>query len=352
MALDPLQALGGTRRAYVVPELKLLYISVAKNACTSIKWLLAELAGEDLERFRLGAGPFVSPDEGIHVRRRWQRTPKLNEIPVSLRSQISPENGWFVFGVVRDPRVRLFSAWENKFLLRNPAYSKWRDEPWFPRVPASPEEVAEDFAAFVDVLHKDPDAAVVQDAHFLPQSPFLAPDVVPYSRIYEISEMKLLLRDLNAHVTEQGRPGDLQLRRSNDTPLKATARMFDGEVRGRIEEFYAEDFQRFGHLWDFAKIEAAKKWTRHDLDELGSRIVLTERINELLGLLAESKQALAECRQTAATKEENIVRLRREVRALRQGKPRARTSARARVRRSAKAMGGRLRRRVTGSPPA
>jgi hypothetical protein len=343
MALDPLHALGGTRRAYVVPELKLLYISVAKNACTSLKWLLAELAGEDLTRFRLGAGPFVSPDEGIHVRRRWQRTPKLNEIPVSVRSQISPDNGWFVFGVVRDPRVRLFSAWENKFLLRNPAYTKWRDEPWFPRVPSSPDEVAEDFAAFVEVLHKDPDAAVVQDAHFLPQSPFLSPDVVPYSRIYEISEMKLLLRDLNAHVVEQGRPGDLQLRRSNDTPLKATAQMFGGEVRGRIEEFYAEDFQRFGHFWDFAKIETAPEWTRRDLDELQSRIVLAERINELLGLLAESKKSVAESRATVATKEEAIGRLRREVRALEQDKPRPR---------SAGAIRDRIRRRVTGSPSA
>ena len=46
---DSLRILGTTRRAYVIPELKLLYISLAKNACTSIKWLMAELAGEDLE---------------------------------------------------------------------------------------------------------------------------------------------------------------------------------------------------------------------------------------------------------------------------------------------------------------
>ena len=53
---DSLRILGTTRRAYVIPDLKLLYISLAKNACTSIKWLMAELAGEDLQSLVPKAG--------------------------------------------------------------------------------------------------------------------------------------------------------------------------------------------------------------------------------------------------------------------------------------------------------
>ena len=39
------RGLGG--RSYVLPEHKIMFISVAKNACTSVKWLLADLARGD-----------------------------------------------------------------------------------------------------------------------------------------------------------------------------------------------------------------------------------------------------------------------------------------------------------------
>ena len=44
------------------------------------------------------------------------------QLAVGARSSaaISPENGWFVFTVVRHPAARLFSAWQSKLLLREP----------------------------------------------------------------------------------------------------------------------------------------------------------------------------------------------------------------------------------------
>ena len=290
---DPLHVLGGTRRAFVVPELKVLYISVAKNACTTIKWLVAELAGEDPEQFRLGAGPYVTKDEGIHVRSHWQHTPTLNQIPAELRAEISPDNGWFVFGVVRDPRPRLFSAWQNKFLMRNPAYIQWRDEPWYPRVPQTPQDVVDDFATFVDLLHTHPDAPVLDDAHFQPQVPYLAEHVVPYSHIYEIGTLGSMRSDLEAHVRAQGWTGDVRLGRSNDTPLRATADVFAAPVRERVDAYFHEDLARFGDLWDFTKVESAPPWSSDAMTALRAQIALSERICELIGLVKEARAGVA-----------------------------------------------------------
>ena len=153
----------------------MLYVSTAKNACTSLKWLVAELAGEDLTRFRPGLTAQLNDDAGVHQRNLWQRVPKLNQLSPELRRSIHPDNGWFVFGIVRDPRVRLFSAWESKYLLHDPVYRRWRGESWFPATPSTFDDVVESFARFVALLDKHPDHQVTHDSHFLSQTKLLRP---------------------------------------------------------------------------------------------------------------------------------------------------------------------------------
>ena len=291
---DPLRALGGTRRAHVVPDLKILYISIAKNACTTIKWLISELAGEDPAQFALGSGPFVSEDEGIHPRKRWKHTPTLDQLEPELRASISPENGWFVFSVVRDPRIRLFSAWQNKLLMRSPAYTKWRDEPWYPQVPRNADDVIEDFARFVDVLRTEPNLPVADDAHFQAQVPYLAEDVVPYSSIYEIGRLTTMVADLETHVQGLGHDGQLELRRSNDTPLRATAAVFAGGVREQVESLFAQDFERFGDLWDFSRVESAASWSTDAIAGLRAQIVMSERISDLISQVKRGRTKTAQ----------------------------------------------------------
>src|SRR3712207_5916958 len=93
----PLAAWKGSRRAYVVPEKKLVYISLAKNACTSLKWAVAEIAGEDLGRFRAGLTSGTTPEDGIHDAALWSRTPTFADLEPSVRADIQPGNGWFIF---------------------------------------------------------------------------------------------------------------------------------------------------------------------------------------------------------------------------------------------------------------
>jgi len=270
---------GAITRTYLAPDIKVMFESVNKNACTSLKWLMAELAGEDLARFRAGRRPFVSDSEAVHDRSLWIASPKLDVMSAEERRGIHPDNGWFIFGVVRDPRLRLFSAWQNKLLIETPSSQKWRDEPWYPHHPLTRESVIDDFASFVGALSDEPDLWLrVHDPHFRDQTELLAEHLIPYTRIYEIHELSHLCADLERHLAQQGHVREIRLPRVNPTPLHAAPEVFANGVREVVERIYAADFARFGDLWDFASVEAARSWTSAELmaceheSELGSRI--------------------------------------------------------------------------------
>lgn len=311
---DSLAVWGRRKRAYVVPDKKFVFISVAKNACTSLKWAVAELAGEDLDSFsnRLSSG--ITADDAIHVRAQWQRTPMLGDLDPEVRKQIHPDNGWFVFAVVRDPRSRVFSAWENKFLMRNPKFQYLADSDWYPRVPRSAEDVVEDFERFVDAMLADPGHELHADSHFSPQVKLLSEHEIEYSRIYEIGEMKQLVADWEAHLASVGHPTTLTLRHSNDTPLPANAAAFRGGLREKCEQLYAADFERFPDLWDFARIERKPDWSDAQLDQVRQAAATGERIGELRDLAARQRETIKELRSELAETERKVKRARRRAR--------------------------------------
>jgi hypothetical protein len=281
---EPYAGVLKSKRSYVLLDQQILYVSLAKNACTSLKWLMAELAGEDPASFRPGLGSSTTLEDGIHNRSRWRKVPRLVGVDPETRRAMRPDNGWFIFAVVRDPRVRLFSAWENKFLLRNPKYAVYRDEPWFPRIPRTTEDVVADFAAFVAMLEADPAHELHRDSHFSSQTRLLTEQWVPYTRIYEISELTQLVADLEAHLESTGSPRSIRLRRSNDTPLAANAAVFANGVREQVEHIYAADFERFPDLWDFARVESRPAWSADAFRHAQAIIDHDERISELRAL--------------------------------------------------------------------
>lgn len=293
---DPMARLAGARRVYIVPELRLMYMSLAKNACTSIKWLMAELAREDLEALVPTLGNHPNREAGVHNRAAWSRAKRLADMGEAGRRAMHPDNGWMIFSVVRDPRVRLFSAWQSKLLLRNPKYAAHADRAWAPRVPRRPSDVVEDFAAFVDALRTQrTDVVPPSDTHFRSQATLLAEHRVPYSHLYDVSELDTMLADLTAHVRPLGWSGELVLGTSNDTPLPATAAVFADGVREAIEEIYADDFARFGDRWDFARIEARPMtWTDQSFDHVRSLIDTHERISDLTTMARTLKRDNAE----------------------------------------------------------
>jgi Sulfotransferase family len=182
---------------YVMPRWRALYVSVNKAACTALKWLVADVQEESRERFHRSLSREVSRTMTIHRRSLWQNTPMAKWMTDEELEAISPDDGWFVFGVVRHPTARLFSAWQSKLLLREPWW--WVDEfgaeSWFPRVPESGDDVVEDFTRFVRTIEQNPEQRVFHNRHFAPQKGLLAVDRMPYTRIYRTTEIPQLLQD-------------------------------------------------------------------------------------------------------------------------------------------------------------
>lgn len=302
------------RRLFILPEWKLVYASVPKNACTSIKWVIAELAGEDLDELRRGAlGWSPDRDGQIHNRGAWKVLPRAREAAQGVWDEMSAENGWHVFGVIRDPRLRFFSAWQDKYLLQNPGYlSKSQLEEAPP--PASPQELIDRFAAFAFETAADPGHPALDDGHFLSQSSALGADVVPFTRLYEMSELGTMMADLNAHLHKQGYSATLTLGRSNKTPFAPCGALFANGVREAVETIYADDFARFGDRWDFRRIEETPvPWTKESFAHAASVIAVHHRLRDIVTSARELRAEKLELRQEAAQLRREVAELRREL---------------------------------------
>ena len=88
---------------------KLLYIPVAKCACTSLKSMMVELAG--IER------PDIARELDVHfVTDRFNTGVQLKDKPIELARDILASDQYLKFGVIRDPFERLVSAYLEKFV--------------------------------------------------------------------------------------------------------------------------------------------------------------------------------------------------------------------------------------------
>src|SRR5699024_7547027 len=207
------------KATFVLPRWKVVYVSVPKAACTSLKWLMADLQGESRSRFHDTLSRETTRTMTVHRRSQWHRTPMLHDLSDAELERIDPDNGWFVFGVVRHPAARLWSAWQSKFLLREPRFvARYPQAPW-PRAPTRTSEVVEDFHTFVQALAESPQRTVFKDRHLLSQSGLLHPASTPYTEIYRTTQLPQLLDDLERHLRTLGLHTMPELSRSNETPL-------------------------------------------------------------------------------------------------------------------------------------
>jgi hypothetical protein len=315
---------------YVMPRWKAVYVSVNKAACTSLKWLVADLQGERPEQFHGSLSREVGRAMTIHKRRLWERTPMLHKLPAAELAAISPDDGWFIFAVVRHPAARVWSAWQSKLLLREPAWAqRFGAEPWFPRVPSTTEEIGEDFAKFVAFIEQEPEHAIARNRHVAPQHRLLVPDRMPYSRIYGTREIPVLLEDLERHLREQGWDGTLELPKSNETPLRPIRSFFTDDVRASIRRVYREDFERFDYEDDLP--EGLHRRDRYDdaaLAEVTRLIERAERIDDVIARAREFQHAATE----AETRARDAERRFREAEARRPTRRARRLAGRARRR--------------------
>ena len=278
-----------------MPRWQAVYVWVNKAACTSLKWMVAELQGESPERFHRALSREVSRPMTIHRRQLWQHTPTAASLSDEELAAISPSQGWFVFAVTRHPTARLFSAWQSKLLLREPAWEeRWRGEPWFPRVPESGDDIVEDFIGFVRAMRADPGHRVMRNRHFAPQPPMLALDRMDYTRVYRTSEIPQLLEDFEAHLRGRGYEGPpLSLLRANEAPLRPIPALFTDEVLDTAARLYAEDFAVLGYDDVLpGGLDPSNAYSEAAVAEVGRLVDRSQRLNDvMLRMRAMRRQA-------------------------------------------------------------
>jgi len=268
---------------YVMPRWQAMYVSVNKAACTSLKWLVADVQEEDRERFHGSLSSELSRTMTIHRRDLWEHTPMAREMPDEELAAISPDDGWFVFGVVRHPTARLFSAWQSKLLLREPWWvARFGEAEWFPRIPRSGDDIVEDFVRFARAIAREPEH-VIRNRHFAPQRRLLATGRMRYSRIYRTSELPQLLEDFERHLRARGWDGDrLAMIRANETPLPAIAAVFGPDVLEASRSLYGVDFEAFGYEDAVpGGLDPSDGYSDSAVAEIGRLIERSERIGDL-----------------------------------------------------------------------
>lgn len=228
-------------RTVVLPELRVLFLPVPKAGCTTVLWLLAELAGLAPERFAGSARPEVTPALTVHDMSRWPRGHRLADHVGEQRERVLTEDGWLRFTLVRDPAARLWSGWQSKLLLREPRFVEaFAAQPWFPRVPEHPADLVEDFRRFVAALP----GGGADDVHWAVQSQLVGRLALTHvGRVERLADTLALLR---AHVGVDrwpARPAAAE----NRSPVAPAPGAYDDAAAAVLRARYRDDFDAYGY---------------------------------------------------------------------------------------------------------
>ena len=250
------------QQVMMLDDIKVMYLPIGKNACSSTKRAMALLGGLSLDQ-----------SEDIHRTLDDQNTGLIfaNRDDDDIREALL-ETDWMRFAIIRDPLERLVSAYVEKFVVNrlsrdvritcDPVLMRTLKLGWLRE---QDYERGISFRVFAnDIMAHPPN---LLDPHWRPQSQLMKD--YPSTHIYHIDDLDILSRDLEAHI---GRP--VQIPRSNvsrfsgqcDTDAGSAAdslpgdlespqhlsvsRFFDDTLRRQVLAYHAEDLEliaRSGH---------------------------------------------------------------------------------------------------------
>ena len=228
------------RRTVVLPELRILFLPVPKAACTTVLWLLAELAGLPAERFTRSPSSEASESLTVHDINRWPREHRLGAYPDGIRERMLGEPGWLRFTLVRQPVTRMWSAWLSKLLLREPRFVEaFGDEPWFPGLPTTGDQIVADFRRFVSAVGADQ----ATDVHWAVQHELV--EQLPLDHVGRVEQIGETFDRLRAQIGEERWPASW--RNYNRGVLGLPEDAYDEEAGVIARRYYDGDFRAFGY---------------------------------------------------------------------------------------------------------
>lgn len=242
--LNSQAALNLVNNAHFSARHRLLYVATPKVACTSFKWWFSELVGVR-EAIEQSTNSMESAPELVIHDRFARSAPEFsgaNEAGL-IDALTSPD--YFRFCLVRNPFTRIFSAWQSKWLLREPLqvgfYSEMLVEPVIESA-ADIRRAFEGFLLFLASLSSDSD----WDVHVAPQVSLLEPERIAYRMMAHIEDPAALMQALAVQIGP-GFRDPLSGTRANVSLLPYSATWISDESAELIRTLFARDFEAFGY---------------------------------------------------------------------------------------------------------
>ncbi|MGJ8602588.1 MAG: sulfotransferase family 2 domain-containing protein [Marivita sp.] len=201
-------------QAMMVDKHKLMYLPIAKNACSSLKRTVAMLGGLTLEN-----------GEDIHHKLDSERTGlQFEDRPDHEIRKALAAPDWMRFLIIREPLDRLVSVYVEKFVFnRNKADQVQTIGPAFQAILGKDTLTPEDFdrgltfREFVEyILSECPERL---NGHWRPQSEYLGH--IPFTHVYDVKRLDLLAEDLRTHIG-----ADIELPRMNVSRDKTKGQVY------------------------------------------------------------------------------------------------------------------------------
>jgi glycosyltransferase involved in cell wall biosynthesis len=286
--------------SYLSRRHRLLYVSVPKAACTSLKWWFAAIEGREEALRSLDEAGESDVDRLVHDS-FYKVAPDVTHLKSNVLIEALASDSLFRFAVTRNPYKRIFSAWQSKILLREPQQIEPYLKSGFIRHPLEcAEDIAQGFEMFLEHLSSN-EAPEFRDYHWTPQFDLLRPDRIDYSMVAQIEKPAELSRAL-AEWSNGELPDPMSAPRRNEGLMPYLPEFLTPRSAELLQKLYADDFRVFNYdtspppakePFDSAELAAALKATkmvraRHE--RIGA---LVSQVQSLSGSLTERDAEIA-----------------------------------------------------------
>lgn len=300
----------------------LLYIATPKAACTSLKWWFSELIG-CAEKVRASEGSNESSPELIIHDQLWRVAPNCTGLPIELILARFEDPNLFRFCLVRNPFTRTFSAWQSKWLLREPLQVGPYLTAGFYNIPVHSEnDIANAFESFLEYLHAQ-EFPQIRDAHVQSQFSILRPDLLNFSMVAKLEEPEQLKEKLRGHLKDAYKD-PLSASRNNESLIPYHPNFLTGRACELIQLMYSDDFDYFQYTR--TPPDGKRDLKRDDLQVAiqsvemirGRHQRISEMRKEFDSQRERAQREIQELRDELAERQNNLSKLRLERQGLRE----------------------------------
>lgn len=258
--------------SFVGGDFRYVFMETPKAACSSMKWIIADLEGREVEAKHFGTES--SKSMIIHFRPSHNIT-SLAKLDGKQISRIFKDTGTVRFCVVRNPYSRLVSAWADKIRQKEVGYGQfWSKIAAHFRLPAPRCPSFREFALWLTKTQTQS----ICNPHWRPMSYLLLPELLDYTHVLHTENLAEGLQSV-LDIIAPGKNATelLQKHRVNESLPVDWQACYDEETAHKVARFYKADFDRYGYSLDSWKPAPKPKASpKQELEILRNRLAQYE----------------------------------------------------------------------------